>query len=86
MPIIDTEIQYRFSGGASNSNPNASLGGVKSSVSIGSTLFDDVSSAEAAAGSVEYRCYYIHNANATPHPNCAEGVHPFEHSKSHDNS
>lgn len=65
MPIIDTEIQYRFSGGASNSNPNASLGGVKSSVSIGSTLFDDVSSAEAATGSVEYRCYYIHNANAT---------------------
>lgn len=64
MAIIASEIQYRLSGGASNSDPNASLGGVKSSTAWTSTLFDDVSSAEATEGSVEYRCFYIHNANA----------------------
>ena len=65
MAIIASEIQYRLSGGASNSDPNASLGGVKSSTAWTSTLFDDVSSAEATVGSVEYRCFYVHNANAT---------------------
>ncbi len=65
MPIIASEIQYRLSGGAGNGDPSASLGGVKSSTAWTSTLFDDVSSAEATAGSVEYRCFYIHNANAT---------------------
>lgn len=65
MPITSTDIQYRLSGGAANSNPLTSLGGVKSSVQVGSNFFDDVPSAEAAAGSVEYRCFYIHNAHAT---------------------
>jgi hypothetical protein len=65
MPIIASEIQYRLSGGASNSNPDASLGGIKSSTAWTTTLFDDVPSAEATAGSVEYRCFYVHNANAT---------------------
>lgn len=65
MPIISTDIQYRLSGGAANADPLASLGGVKSSVSAGANLFDDVPSAEATAGRVEYRCVYIHNANAT---------------------
>lgn len=65
MPIIASEIQYRLSGGASNSDPNASLGGVKSSNSLSGTLFDDVSSAQAAAGLVEYRCFYVHNNNGT---------------------
>lgn len=65
MPITSSEIQYRLSGGASNSDPNASLGGAKSNTSISGTLFDDVSSAEAAAGLVEYRCFYVHNDNAT---------------------
>lgn len=65
MAIIASEIQYRLSGGAANSNPNAALGGIKSSTAWTTTLFDDVSSAEATAGSVEYRCFYVHNANAT---------------------
>lgn len=65
MAIIASEIQYRLSGGAANSDPNASIGGAKSSTAIASTLFDDVSSAEASAGLVEYRCFYVHNANAT---------------------
>lgn len=65
MAIIASEIEYRLSGGASNSNPNAALGGVKSSNAVPSNLFDDVSSAEAASGLVEYRCFYIHNSNAS---------------------
>lgn len=65
MPIVSGDIIYRLSGGASNSDPAASLGGVKSSTPMGSNLLDDVSSAESAAGDVEYRAFYVHNAHAT---------------------
>ena len=65
MPITSAEIVYRLSGGAANSNANASLGGAKSSSVVPAGLFDDVSSAESAAGDIEYRCIYVHNANAT---------------------
>lgn len=65
MPITSTDIVYRLSGGAANSDPLASLGGAKSSVAAGSSLFDDVSSAEASAGDIEYRLVYVHNAHAT---------------------
>lgn len=65
MPIIASEIQYRLSGGAANSNANASLGGAKSSVAAPLGLFDDVTSAESAAGDIEYRCFYVHNNNGT---------------------
>ena len=65
MAIVSGDIAYRLSGGASNSDPSLSIGGVKSSVSAGSNLFDALTSAEAAAGDIEYRCFYIHNAHAT---------------------
>lgn len=65
MPIASSDIQFRLSGGASNSVPAASIGGAKSSVSAPTGLFADVPSSEAAAGSVDYRCVYVHNANAT---------------------
>lgn len=65
MPIVSSDIKYRLSGGATNTDPAASLGGVKSSTDAGSNLFDNVDSTEAAAGDVEYRCYYVHNAHAT---------------------
>lgn len=66
MPIVNTEIQYRLSGGAANADPLLSLGGAKSSVAVtAGTLWDTVSSAESSAGDIEYRCIYIHNANAT---------------------
>lgn len=61
MPITSSDIQYRLSGGASNADQNASLGGAKSSSSASSAIFDDVSSAESAAGDIEYRCVYVHN-------------------------
>ena len=65
MAITAAEIQYRLSGGASNSDHNASLGGVKSSTQSGANLFDAVTSAQATSGLTEYRCVYVHNANAT---------------------
>jgi hypothetical protein len=68
MPIISTDIQYRLSGGAANSDPNASLGGAKSSNTVGAglhNLFDVVGSAEAATGDTEYRCVYVHNNHGT---------------------
>lgn len=69
MPIADSEIQWRLSGGGSNTDPNASLGGVMSSTAwAGGTLhdlFDAVSGDENAALDTEYRCVYIRNANAS---------------------
>lgn len=66
MPIASADIHYRLSGGAANSNPLLSLGGAKSSVEVtGSTIFDDVTGAQSAAGVTEYRCVYVHNNHGT---------------------
>ena len=66
MPIVTADLAYRLSGGASNTDPTLSIGGAKSTTAVnGATLFDAVSSAESAAGDVEYRCYYAHNGHAT---------------------
>lgn len=68
MAIITGDFVTRLSGGASNNVGNSALGGAKSSNAISSAvdgLFDAVSAAEATAGTVEYRCVYLHNANGT---------------------
>jgi hypothetical protein len=69
MPIASSDIKYRLSGGAANSDVNASLGGAKSSVEVvdntDNNLFDDVSGDEHTAGDVEYRCIYVHNGHAS---------------------
>lgn len=65
MPITTAEIVYRLSGGSANASALASLGGAKSSNVVPAGFFDDVTSAESAAGDTEYRCFYVHNANAT---------------------
>lgn len=66
MAIVATDIKKFYSGGSSNSDPLASIGGAKSSVEVVTlTLFDDVSAAEALAGDVEYRCIYIQNKHAS---------------------
>lgn len=57
-----------LTGGATNANPNASLGGITSSTQMGvaiNNLFDNVSSAEATAGDTEYRAIAVKNQNAT---------------------
>jgi hypothetical protein len=68
MSVIAADFVTRLSGGASNAVGNSSLGGAKSSNTASTAtdgLFDAVSAAEAAAGLIEYRCVYLHNANAT---------------------
>lgn len=65
MPITSADIDYRLSGGAANADPDLSLGGAKSSTEAPADLFDDVTSAESAAGDTEYRCFYVHNSHAT---------------------
>jgi hypothetical protein len=65
MAILTTDIIYRLSGGAANTDPLLSLGGAKSTTAASTNIYDDVTSAEATAGDIEYRCVYIHNAHAT---------------------
>jgi len=65
MPITSTDLHYRLSGGAATADPLLSIGGVKSSVSADSAIFDAVTSVEAGAGDAEYRLVYLHNAHAT---------------------
>ncbi len=72
MPIVSGDIEYRLSGGASNTDPDAALGGAMSTVGGGlitsavlNNLWDDVSGAEASAGDIEYRCIYILNSHGS---------------------
>jgi hypothetical protein len=68
MAIVSGDLKLYLTGGASNTDPNLSLGGV-----ISSTLFTDatlqnlfanVSPAEALAGSVKYRALSFKNTSA----------------------
>ena len=58
-------LVWKLTGGAANADPNASIGGVRSSVSLSGTalnnLFDDVSPSEASAGDTEYRAIDLVN-------------------------
>lgn len=68
MPIVSTDIQYRLSGGASNSTGNSSLGGAMSNAAVSAAvnaLFNYVSGDEAASGGTDYRCIYVTNNNAS---------------------
>ncbi len=66
--IIETgDIKVYLSGGDSNTDPNASLGGVISSTELVDdelhNLFAKVDAAEAEAGSTKYRGIYVKNEN-----------------------
>lgn len=67
MPIIQSEIEFRLSGGAGNADPNASQGGVISATTITTAqlanLFADIPAQEAQDGSVKYRGLYIINTD-----------------------
>lgn len=69
MPIAAGDIDYRLSGGGSNSDPNAALGGAKSSTEVvdntDNNLFDDVTGDQHTAGEVNYRCVYVHNSHGS---------------------
>lgn len=59
----------RLSGGAGNTDPNASLGGAISSTAVVdntlNNLWDDVSGTETNDGDTEYRCFYIRNSHGS---------------------
>lgn len=72
MPIASSDIEFRLSGGVSNTSPAASLGGAMSTDPSGeittatlNNLFDDVSGDEASSGDTEYRGIYVKNAHGT---------------------
>lgn len=71
MAIVAAEITFPYSGGAANGSAAACLGGAISTGgavvddNVANDLFDDVSSAEQAAGDVEYRGVYVKNTNGT---------------------
>lgn len=64
-----SNLVFRLTGGASNSLPNSSLGGLMSSVALSGTslnnLFDNCDSAERSAGDVEYRFLDVYNSGDT---------------------
>lgn len=68
MPIVASDIQYRLSGGTSNTDPNAALGGAISTAGGGlittdtlNNVWDNVSGAESSSGDTEYRAIFIKN-------------------------
>lgn len=54
-------FSLRLSGGSSNSDPATSIGGTLSSVSMPSTLFDNLDNDERILGLTDYRLIYVHN-------------------------
>lgn len=69
MPIVAADLKIRLSGGASNTDVNLSLGGIKSTTEVVDNtlhnLFDQVSGTESNAGDTEYRCIYLHNGHGS---------------------
>jgi hypothetical protein len=75
MAIIAADILLKLAttaGAAGNStaqaDPNASLGKYISTTALGTALnglYDNISGAENAASTVDYRCVFVHNSHAT---------------------
>jgi hypothetical protein len=75
MPIVAGDLKFKLSINTSPGNanaqadPNDSIGGYMSSTEIttatDNNLFDDISGAENAASTVDYRGLFIHNDHAT---------------------
>jgi hypothetical protein len=65
--VSAANLKYYLSGGSSNADPTAALGGAISSHEVGSAIdniFADVDSAQALAGSTKYRCIYFKNTDS----------------------
>lgn len=68
MVVSPSDISFVYSGGLSNNDPNASLGGDPSSFPIIDSinnLFDNIEPQESESGDEEYRAFYIFNDNAS---------------------
>ena len=63
---MSATLEFRLTGGASNTDINASLGGIMSAIPMAATalnnIYDNVSPDEASSGSIEYRMIDIYNA------------------------
>jgi hypothetical protein len=72
VPIAPSDIEFRLSGGTTNTNPLLSLGGAMSTAAgglmtsgVANNLWDDISGSQTAAGGSEFRAFYVKNANAS---------------------
>lgn|SRR5215212_3376400 len=69
MVVIPSDVSFRYSGGAGNQNPFASLGGVISSTQMKDdmldALFDPVSINQRVTGHTDYYCIYVRNGSGT---------------------
>jgi len=72
--ITSGEILFKYSVSAAAGNTTASAAGTSLGDQISTTawagsvandLFDDISGAENAASTVDYRCIFVHNSNAS---------------------
>jgi len=68
MPIVESDLIHRLSGGVSNTDPNLALGGAMSTVVGGIIIsdtdnndMDDITSTEALNGIVIYHGYFYSN-------------------------
>lgn len=69
MAILTGDLDFHGSGGASEADSTNWLGGIRSNTEVpdsaDNNIFEDVSGAEAAAGSIKYRCLYFRNAHGS---------------------
>jgi len=73
MPITSSNIKFYLSGGAGNTNVNASIGGaIAGSTSTYEVdddqlhnLFDKTLGTESTAGDIEHRCIYVKNTHGS---------------------
>jgi len=67
--ITANDIGYFYSGGAGNTNPDLSLGGLPSVHLIPAgninNLFDNITDAQRNSGMIDYRCLYVANVHPT---------------------
>lgn len=66
MVLNPDDVNFTYSGGVLNSDPNESIGGEPSNVTIsGNTLFDNITESETTNGMIDYRCFYFNNDSLT---------------------
>jgi hypothetical protein len=70
MPITQPDIKTYLSGGVTNTNPAASLGGVRSGSgqvidNTAANLFPNAPGSETLAGSTSFLCCYVRNEHPT---------------------
>lgn len=65
----ESDIKIYLSGGSANTDPNASLGGERSTTELTddtiANLFANVSAGEAETGSTKYRAVFVRNEHST---------------------